>query len=381
MVKKEGAFYTGEYTNLFKEYGYSDAEISARLQEIWDQLFSEEHEETRIYYPVGDDMGYILDTGNLDVRTEGMSYGMMMAVQMDRKDIFDRLWKWTKKYMYMDSGIHAGYFAWSCSPDGTKNFHGPAPDGEEYFAMALFFASHRWGDGPYPFNYNEQAREILHTCLYKGENDDGYPMWNRENKLIKFIPEVEFSDPSYHLPHFYELFALWANEEDRPFWKEAAEASREYLKIACHPETGLAPEYAFYDGTPNNERGYGHFFSDSYRVVANIALDYEWFRDENTPIDVAEKVQNFFADKDPADYRRYTIDGKPFEEKALHPVGLLATNAQASLASQGKYRREFVEKFWNTPVRTGKRRYYDNCLYFFSFLALSGNYKIWKPKE
>lgn len=381
MVKKEGAFYTEEYRNLFKEFGYSDEEISKRLEEIWEQLFNPEHEETRIYFPVGDDMGYILDTGNLDVRTEGMSYGMMMAVQMDRKDIFDRLWKWTKTYMYMDSGIHAGYFAWSCSPDGTKNFHGPAPDGEEYFAMALFFASHRWGDGPYPFNYSEQAREILHTCLHKGEDGEGYPMWNRENKLIKFIPEVEFTDPSYHLPHFYELFALWANEEDRPFWKEAAKASREYLNIACHPETGLAPEYAFYDGTPNNERGFGHFFSDSYRVVANIALDYEWFRDENTPIVVAEKVQNFFADKDPEDYRRYTIDGKPFEEKALHPVGLLATIAQGSLATDGEYSRYFVEKFWNTPVRTGNRRYYDNCLYFFSFLALSGNYKIWKPKE
>ncbi len=381
MVKIEGAFYTEEYRNLFKEFGYSDDEISKRLEEIWEQLFNPEHEETRIYFPVGDDMGYILDTGNLDVRTEGMSYGMMMAVQMDRKDIFDRLWKWTKTYMYMDSGIHAGYFAWSCSPDGTKNFHGPAPDGEEYFAMALFFASHRWGDGPYPFNYSEQAREILHTCLHKGEDGEGYPMWNRENKLIKFIPEVEFTDPSYHLPHFYELFALWANEEDRPFWKEAAKASREYLNIACHPETGLAPEYAFYDGTPNNERGFGHFFSDSYRVVANIALDYEWFRDENTPIDVAEKVQNFFADKDPEDYRRYTIDGKPFEEKALHPVGLLATIAQGSLATDGEYSRYFVEKFWNTPVRTGNRRYYDNCLYFFSFLALSGNYKIWKPKE
>lgn len=381
MVKIEGAFYTEEYRNLFKEFGYSDDEISKRLEEIWEQLFNPEHEETRIYFPVGDDMGYILDTGNLDVRTEGMSYGMMMAVQMDRKDIFDRLWKWTKTYMYMDSGIHAGYFAWSCSPDGTKNFHGPAPDGEEYFAMALFFASHRWGDGPYPFNYSEQAREILHTCLHKGEDGEGYPMWNRENKLIKFIPEVEFTDPSYHLPHFYELFALWANEEDRPFWKEAAKASREYLNIACHPETGLAPEYAFYDGTPNNERGFGHFFSDSYRVVANIALDYEWFRDENTPIVVAEKVQNFFADKDPEDYRRYTIDGKPFEEKALHPVGLLATIAQGSLATDGEYSRYFVEKFWNTPVRTGNRRYYDNCLYFFSFLALSGNYKIWKPKE
>jgi oligosaccharide reducing-end xylanase len=245
--------------------------------------------------------------------------------------------------------------------------------------MALFFASHRWGDGPAPFNYSEQAKDLLRTCLHKGENGIGLPMWNKENKLIKFIPDCDFSDPSYHLPHFYELFALWAYEEDRQFWKEAAAASRDYLKISCHPETGLAPEYAYYDGTPNNEKGYGHFFSDAYRVAANIGLDYEWFRGDEWEIGEANKLQAFFSDKDPADYRRYTISGEPFEEKSLHPVGLLATNAFASLAADGQYRLKWVELFWNTPVRTGVRRYYDNCLYFFSLLALSGNYKIWKP--
>lgn len=36
-------------------------------------------DEERIYHPVGEDMAYIVDTGNIDVRTEGMSYGMMMC--------------------------------------------------------------------------------------------------------------------------------------------------------------------------------------------------------------------------------------------------------------------------------------------------------------
>ena len=49
----------------------------------------------------------------------------------------------------------------------------------------------------------------------------GKPMWDPDNHLIKFITECDFSDPSYHLPHFYELFALWADEEDREFWKTA----------------------------------------------------------------------------------------------------------------------------------------------------------------
>ena len=102
------------------------------------------------------------DTGNHDARTEGMSYGMMMCVQMDKKEEFDRLWKWAKTYMYMEEGIHAGYFAWSCQTDGTKNAYGPAPDGEEFFAMALFFAAHRWGNGEGIFNY-EKASSCLRS--------------------------------------------------------------------------------------------------------------------------------------------------------------------------------------------------------------------------
>ncbi len=363
------------------EYGYDEREIDARVEDTWQQLFEGE-EETRIYYPVGEDMGYLLDTGNLDVRTEGMSYGMMMAVQMDRKDVFDRIWKWTHTYMYMTEGENAGYFAWSCKPDGSRNSCGPAPDGEEYFALALFFASHRWGDGEAPFDYAVQARSLLRTCIHKGEDGVGYPMWDPERKLIKFVPNCDFSDPSYHLPHFYELFALWAEPGDRRFWKEAAMASRDYLVLSCHPATGLAPEYAYYDGTPNNERGFGHFFSDSYRVAANLGLDEAWFGGDSRMRAIASRIQAFFADKDPSDYRRYTIEGEPFEEPALHPVGLLAANAMAALAAEdGPAARRCVALLWNTPVRTGERRYYDNCLYLLAMLALSGRYRIWMPAK
>lgn len=379
MNDVRGAFYTGQYRNVFLEFGYSQQEIADRVSETWKALF-EGDEETRIYYEAGDDKGYLLDTGNLDVRTEGMSYGMMMAVQMGRKDVFDRIWRWTYEYMYLTEGDNAGYFAWSCSPDGTKNAYGPAPDGEEFFALALLFASHRWGDGAAPLDYGVKARELLSVIIHKGEDGIGQPMWNPDNKLIKFIPNCEFSDPSYHLPHYYELFALWANPEDRAFWKEAAEASRRYLHNACHPETGLAPEYAHYDGTPNNDRGYGHFFSDSYRVAANIGIDYEWFRADEWQVGQSNRIQRFFADKTPDDYRRYTIAGEPFEEKSLHPVGLLASNAMASLAADGPYARSSVDLLWRTPPRTGDRRYYDNCLYLFAMLALSGNYRIWMPQ-
>lgn len=96
-------------------------------------------------------------------------------------------------------------------------------------------------------------------------------MWEMSKKLIKFVPNSTFSDPSYHLPHFYELFALWADEGDRAFWKEAATASREYLKTACNPVTGLVPDYATYEGVPvSANQGHDMFSSDAFRVAGNI---------------------------------------------------------------------------------------------------------------
>lgn len=382
---KKGAFYTGKYRNAFAEAGYKETEIEKRKELIFETLFYGTEEE-RIYHPVGDDMGYMEDTGNHDVRTEGMSYGMMMCVQMNRKAEFDRLWKWARTYMYLEEGDNAGYFAWSCGTDGTKNSYGAAPDGEEFFAMALFFAAHRWGNGEGIFDYQKEAENLLHTCLHKGENGTaGRSMWDRENKLIRFIVDVDFSDPSYHLPHFYELFGRWTKEEDRAFFLAAAIESRIYLKKACHPVTGLCAEYAHFDGTPyvGGEEIWGGrhdwYYSDAYRTIANIALDYSWFAADGWQLEEVQKFLKFMCetleekDRDGV----FEIDGTVLEQKALHPVAIIATNAQAGLISQDAHAYSCIRKFWETPLRTGDRRYYDNCLYFFAFLALSGNYRIY----
>ncbi|TNV68055.1 glycosyl hydrolase family 8 [Trichococcus shcherbakoviae] len=366
------------YRNLFVECGYSEEEVSAKIREVWEKLFLEEESKARIYYT--DDMGgYLLDTGNDDARSEGMSYGMMMAVQMGDKEIFDKIWAWSYKNMYHQEGFNKGYFAWHCTTDGKKLDDGPAPDGEEFFAMALFFAGNRWGNGEGIYNYAEMARTILSDCLHKGHEREGHAMWNRDNYLIRFVPGLEFSDPSYHLPHFYELFSKWANEEDREFWEQAAKASRAYIRLSAHPETGLTPEYAYDDGTANDERGFGHFYSDSYRTAANIGMDYEWFGCEETPVEVVENIHKFFQGVNPEEYTRYYLDGRAFEEKARHPLGLLATNASASLAyADGTKGKWFIDLLWESPLRTDRNRYYDNCLYFFAVLALSGNYRIWE---
>lgn len=379
-----GAYQTGIYRNVLKEFGYEETAITERLEQTFETIFYGTEAE-RFYHEAGDDMAYLEDTGNHDVRTEGMSYGMMVCVQLDKKAEFDRLWKWVRTYMYIPEGPCRNYFAWSCSTDGTHNAEGPAPDGEEYFAMALFFASARWGDGEGIFAYSKEAKAILRECIHKGEpGHPGEPMWDPSNHLIKFVTNMDFSDPSYHLPHFYELFAENAEEGDREFWKQAAAASREYLHKACHKETGLSAEYADYDGTPHagHQEIFGRhdwYYSDAYRTIANIAMDHLWYDKDPWQTEIANRLQKFYCEEQREHWDGvFLIDGTRLEEKALHPVAIVAVNAQAALAADGSHVKECVDRFWNTPLRTGDRRYYDNFLYLFAMLALSGNYRIYR---
>jgi len=188
-----GAFTSGEYQNLFKDYlGKSDAEIQAKLDEAWNQLFYGDDFTERVYYPVGEDMAYIVDIGNSDVRSEGMSYGMMISVQLDKQEEFNRLWKWAKTYMYHADGPYQGYFSWHCTTDGKKLDTSPASDGEEWFVMALLFASDRWGDGEDIFNYRAQAQEILTMMLHKEDtkNDLATNMFDLEEKQMDLLEKI-----------------------------------------------------------------------------------------------------------------------------------------------------------------------------------------------
>ena len=124
---EKGAFETRQYRNLFVETGYRPDAVEKKLKEVFDDVF---HGPNKVYFEVGDSLGYISDIKNHDVRTEGMSYGLMIAVQMGEKDIFDRIWRWSKKYMQHQEGSRKGYFAWSCKTDGTRNAQGAASDGE-----------------------------------------------------------------------------------------------------------------------------------------------------------------------------------------------------------------------------------------------------------
>jgi oligosaccharide reducing-end xylanase len=393
-----GAYATGRYRNLFQERGHSAGTVRTKIEEAYQQLFHGNPETQAVFFPAGKNangpLAYLTDWANHDVRTEGMSYGMMISVQLDHKAEFDALWNWAMTYMYIDDPHHPsyGYFSWSCKIDGTPNEETPAPDGEEYFATALYFASARWGDGAGIYHYKAHADALLtsmrHRQVITGTTRFGPRTVGNEvdeaHAMIRFVPGVDrgdFTDPSYHLPAFYELWARWGPVDDRKFWANAAEASRNFFVSTTNPQTGLAPDYANFDGTPKVTRfsQSSIFGYDSWRTASNWSVDWSWWGKANQERALSDRIQTFFAGQGLAKYGdQYKLDGT--EVATRHSTGLVATNAVASLAATNPRARDFVEALWNTPVPSGQQRYYDGMLYLMSMMHLGGEFRIWPPK-
>jgi endo-1,4-beta-D-glucanase Y len=388
-----GAFATGKYRNLFVEAGHSAQEVTAKISAAFQQLFHGDPNTQTVYYPAGTNsngpLAYLSDINSNDVRTEGMSYGMMIAVQLNKKAEFDALWNWAKTYMYRDAPGHPGrgYFAWSLKTDGTPNSEMPAPDGEEYFAMSLYFAAGRWGNGSGIYDYQAAAdrlltdmrhRELITGPTFQGTRTGG-AMFQPENAMVRFTPDTDFTDPSYHLPAFYELWARWGPVADRPFWERAATASRDFFQKVTNRATGLAPDYANFDGTlRGGERD--NFQYDAWRTAMNWSVDWAWWAKDVRERELSDRLQAFFDSKGLAEYgNRYTLDGSQLGSS--HSTGLVAMNAVASLAATQPRAREFVEALWISTVPSGRYRYYDGMLYLLATLHCSGEFRIWPPQH
>jgi oligosaccharide reducing-end xylanase len=289
--------------------------------------------------------------------------------------------------MQHQHGQRKGYFAWHCQTNGAKLDSNSASDGEEWFVMALYFAAARWGNGKGLCDYQTEAQSILDAMFNKeiasNRDDVVTNMFNQKEKQVVFVPvgnADDFTDPSYHLPHFYELWARWANKNNQ-FWCEAAATSRQFLKKATHPETGLAPDYANFDGTPTDppwSGGHKNFQYDAWRVAMNIAVDYQWFARDEWAIEQSIRLLNFFQSQGIEKYGNlFTLDGKKLG--ADHSAGLVAMNAVACLPATNPIKKDFVAELWNSPIPSGRGRYYDGLLYLLALLQGSGNFRIYDP--
>ncbi|MBZ0145627.1 MAG: hypothetical protein K8F56_18820 [Rhodocyclaceae bacterium] len=434
---EQGSTVTGGYPNHFSAIGVSAPQATARLQQDYQALFPQTScgpppcSGSRLLYfdPTATSRAFVYDHEQSVVKSEGMSYGMMIAVQMNDKPTFDRLWRWSKHYMQHKSPTSEycasrppserhlcgeipaleSLFAWKCSSTGEcgddpqacpnpPTSRNPAPDAEEYIATALLFAAGRWGNGIAELDYETEANAILSALRrapIAGSCDCGgtvrsvfHPV---ENQVV-FSPcgeSGEHTDPSYHVPAFYELWARWA-QTGSASWIESAIKSRSLLRRAMRPSVrGLSPDYSGFSGLPRPEREY--YGEDAWRVIGNVALDYGWFQKDTCQVDAVERLWDFFSANgnwqlvSGSDWRsnyraRYSVWSQLAITSDSHGLGQVAANAAGALAADHPDSTKFLGELWNAPnwsqpFLSGSNRYYNELLYMLAMLHVSGNFR------
>ena len=374
-----GAYYTGDYTSPFKTIlGKTDQDIKDKLDELWNHYFGGQNDKT-VYYE-DNDGGYIVDINNNDIRSEGMSYGMMIAVQTNHKEQFGKLWNWAKSHMWRDPSTGgSGYFAWQANRDGSVRDWGNAPDGEIYFMMALLFAAHRWDDA----QYMKDAQSILKAC-WKG---NGQSLYSEQSYIATFQPSEgnnTWGDASYSLPAFVDLFSRWS-DTNKDKWLKAAKATRDHIYNSANSKSGLCTDYSNFDGTPHyafsgNSTRYAF---DAIRCPMNYGMDYYLFgADAERQTKIAKLITDFF-ERDNYQHGHFDWDGS--KPEGSFTIGQAGANAVATYAllKEDSYKdlvKKVLQKAWDSKPIVGSQRYYDGLVHYLAMLHLTGNFKIWKPK-
>ena len=377
--------------NLFASLlGKSQEEVDARIDSVWTHFFTPgvlsqygDDGQKSVYYEVGDSMAFILDTGNSDVRTEGMSYGMMISLQLDKRAEFDKLWRWAKTYMaYPADSPWDGYFCWQCGLDGTQIGMSNASDGEIYIVTALFLAADKWSEP----RYAQEANEILRKITTKdGKKTGVYNLYDDSTHLVTFVPNEEvhwYSDPSYCLPAFLDI---WADRADtnNDIWREAADKARWLLKASQDSITGLFPDYCLFDGKPYRRPHFAYntdrYQYDAIRCAMNVGMDYYLTgKDADGQRVMMRRLLRFFKN-DGFRHGQFNLNGSdPTDSYTEGMAGANAVGAFALADSDNKedvaLAREYVQRLWDIQPPTGKWRYYVGMVYFLSMLHVSGHF-------
>lgn len=348
----------------------------------------------RLYYELPQDPShaFIYAADSADIRSEGMSYGMFIAVQMDMQDQFDRLWRFARQFMQFPQNTNLTawryYFRWqgtvnTANPSNwTINFPAetsPAPDGEEYFAAALYLANRRWGSNG-EINYRQEADNISSAMLRNTSAGNRSSIIHAQQNMVVFVPiggAGNYTDPSYHLPAFYELFAEDGPAVDQARWRQVTQVSHDYLVRAAHPTTGLHSDYAEFSGTPREGNPgdlKNSFRLDAWRVPMNMAVDYAWYGEERMKTQT-QKYQAFFGGNlgnGNVTNSRFNVDGT--NGTGGGASGLTATLAAAGHASDDPNRNTFLQNLWDLPQPQGMFRYYQGSVYLLGLLATAGRF-------
>ncbi|MBN2441467.1 MAG: hypothetical protein JXJ04_08970 [Spirochaetales bacterium] len=296
---------------LLKNYGtlptnYSRSDLQAAYDDWKNTLVTSEGARgfLRVRKP---DSGSIIDS----TVSEGIGYGMILAVYMDDRNLFDNLWKYEQLFLNNN-----GLMNWEIHPDGNSVIGtGAATDGDEDMAWALVMAHRKWGgSGTLNDTYLHFAVDLINR-IYQYEF-----IHSGEHKNM-LLPGDSWGTPditniSYFAPAYYRVFGQVTGKVDE--WNAIIDTNYIVLNNSLNAangneNNGLVPAWSNFAGMPVEAYSGAplHFQNDSTRTPFRIGQDYCYNGDPRAKAYLS-KITSFYRSVGISNIvDGYNLDGTP----------------------------------------------------------------------
>lgn len=305
---------------------------------------------------------------NYDTVSEGIGYGMLLAVYFDDKSLLDDLYRYARANFNKN-----GLMGWHLDANGnfttSDGGSGAASDADQDMALALVFAAKKWGSGA--VNYEQEARKLLDT-IYNNEVEKGTYVFKPGDSW----GGSQVTNPSYFAPAWYRVFAQFTGKTE---WINVANKCYEMLDNCrkYNNNTGLIPDWCKADGTKADKQGYD-FKYDAIRTPWRIAVDYSWYGTAKAKT-ICDDMSKFFkAGGISSIGDGYTITGSRIASN--HTPSFVSMIASGAMTG---YDETFAKEMYaenlivENPVPSDPSRdysYFGNCLRMLALLHTTGNF-------
>ena len=314
---------------------------------------------------------------NNDSVSEGIAYGMLIAVYMNDQALFDGLFGFWKSHPAAGPA-NAPLMDWKA---GSGN--GSAVDADEDAAFALIQASKQWSGGSYAAD-----GLALVKAIYSNEVEAG---------TLAIKPGNNFggnslTNPSYFAPAYYRVFATVDSGDN---WNGVITKTYSMLK-AIQGSNGVVPAWCQNGCTTAGANGMytddTRYQYDSHRTPWRIGLDACWNGNADAQ-NYVKLITGFFATQAANGMGRvvdiYQTNGTPLTGAKFNSMSIIGTAGAGALYSAGSTaaHKQFLDRAWRFLLDasytadptfragvTGAYTYYNATVGLLTALTLSGNF-------
>jgi uncharacterized repeat protein (TIGR02543 family) len=298
-----------------------------------------------------------------DTVSEGIGYGMLMAVALDDRPTFNGLWAYARSHFddnhLMIWRINTNNLPVPNPPDVSARYNS-ATDADEDMAFALVLADKKWT------GYTTDARALIGNIMAHEVEADTWIL-----KPTDIWGGSDITNPSYYATGYYRAFREYTGDAR---WDGVINAAYGVIATvnavnAGANATGLLPDWTTAQGLPTNKPGQGYDYSyNATRIPWRLAQDAVWHCDARASAQL-NKMSAFFKRIGPGNILDgYKLDGTVIGQ--YHNAAFVGTAAAGAIASPDA---AYKTAMWNETVRLHDGTYYNDSLRLLTLLFMSGS--------